>query len=216
MLPVVKASNKPETALLVMDTPVSIVKRFPRADAPLAAIARAVGAARHNGVPVVHVVITLCDGHPEVSDRNPLLRDAVRYSGLLASDPGTDVHPALVPAADEVVVVERRVSAFAGTELDVLLRSWDVRHLVLCGFTTSGVVLATAIDAVDRDFELTVLADGCTDHDEEIHRVLLDRVLASRGRLAAADDAWWSTSMPNLYSVDSFAGNRTPRGREDG
>jgi nicotinamidase-related amidase len=86
------------------------------------------------------------------------------------------------------VVTKRRVSAFAGSDLDVVLRSLDVDALVLCGIATSGVVLSTLRQAADLDFGLTVLRDGCVDADEEVHRVLMDKVFPRQAvvELAAA------------------------------
>jgi len=43
-----------------------------------------------------------------------------------------------------------------------------VTRLVLTGIATSGVVLSTLREAADRDYELTVLADGCADADQEV------------------------------------------------
>jgi nicotinamidase-related amidase len=65
-------------------------------------------------------------------------------------------------------VVKKRVSAFSGSDLEVLLRSLDVTHLVLTGIATSGVVLSTLREAADKDYRLTVLSDGCLDGDEEV------------------------------------------------
>ena len=49
------------------------------------------------------------------------------------------IHPDLAPAEGEVTVVKRRVSAFTGNDLEVLLRSFNIKHLVLTGIATSGV-----------------------------------------------------------------------------
>jgi nicotinamidase-related amidase len=68
------------------------------------------------------------------------------------------------------------VSAFAGSDLEMVLRSLGVDSLVLSGIATSGVVLSTLRQAADLDYELTVLRDGCADTDPEVHRVLLDKV----------------------------------------
>jgi nicotinamidase-related amidase len=43
------------------------------------------------------------------------------------------------------------------------------------------MVAATLYDASDRGYELTVLRDGCADHDPEVHDFLVDRVFAGRG-----------------------------------
>ena len=55
------------------------------------------------------------------------------------------------------MVVKKRVSAFAGSDLDVVLRSLGATSLVLTGIATSGVVLSTLRQAADLDFGLTVL-----------------------------------------------------------
>jgi nicotinamidase-related amidase len=55
------------------------------------------------------------------------------------------------------------VSAFAGSDLDVVLRAGGIEALVLSGIATSGVVRSTLRQAADLDFSLTVLSDGCVD-----------------------------------------------------
>jgi nicotinamidase-related amidase len=57
----------------------------------------------------------------------------------------------------------------------------NVQHLVLTGISTSGVVLATLIEAADKDFRLTVISDCCFDPDEEVHRVLTRNIFTKRG-----------------------------------
>ena len=91
---------------------------------------------------------------------------------MSVDDPATQVHPAVAPAPEDVVVVKKRVSAFTGSDLEVVLRSLGVTSLVLTGISTSGVVLSTLRQAADLDFGLTVLADACADTDPEVHRVL--------------------------------------------
>jgi len=81
-----------------------------------------------------------------------------------------------------VTVIKRRVSAFTGSDLEVLLRAFDIRHMVLTGIATSGVVLSTLTEAADKDYRVTVLADCCADGDEEVHRVLITKVFPSPWR----------------------------------
>jgi nicotinamidase-related amidase len=69
-----------------------------------------------------------------------------------------------------------------------VLRSLGVDQLVLAGIATSGVVLSTLRQAADMDFGLTVLRDGCADPDEEVHRVLLDKVLARQATVVTVDE----------------------------
>jgi nicotinamidase-related amidase len=163
------------TALLVMDVQPAIVERV---DDPglLDRLARAITAARTAGIRVIYVRVGFRAGYPEVSPRN-LSFAAIRGSGrLVDGDAAGDIDPAVAPQPGDVVVTKRRVSAFAGSDLEVILRAGRTEQLVLSGIATSGVVLSTLRAAADMDFGLTVLSDGCADGDAEVHRVLLEKV----------------------------------------
>lgn len=69
----------------------------------------------------------------------------------------------------------------------MIMRAQGVRTLVLAGIATSGVVLSTLRQAVDLDYGLTVLRDGCADADEEVHRVLLDKVFPRQADVLGVD-----------------------------
>jgi nicotinamidase-related amidase len=178
------------TALLVMDVQRQIVDRFAD-DAILERIAEAVAAARDGGIRVVFVRVAFRPGHPEVSPRNRVF-GAVRAAGGLSEEDAA-IHDAVAPLPSEVVVTKRRVSAFAGSDLDVVLRAGEITHLVLCGITTSGVVLSTLRVAADLDFELSVLHDACADGDPEVHRVLTEKVFPRQA--AVLDAAAWSAQV---------------------
>ena len=107
-------------------------------------------------------------------------------------DPATQVHPAVAPHAGDIEVMKKRVSAFTGSDLDVVLRSLDIDALVLAGIATSGVVLSTLRQAADLDYQLTVLADGCLDADAEVHRVLTEKVFPRQADVVSIAD--WTAS----------------------
>jgi nicotinamidase-related amidase len=92
-----------------------------------------------------------------------------------------------------VIIAKRRVSAFSGSDLDMVLRAGAVETLVLAGIATSGVVLSTLRQAADLDYRLTVLADGCLDADPEVHRVLLGKVFARQAEVMSIAD--WIASV---------------------
>ena len=95
-------------------------------------------------------------------------------------------HHALAPLAEEIVVTKHRVSAFAGTDLDLILRANGVETLILTGIITSGVVLSTLRHAADADYRLLVVGDCCSDRDEETHRVLLEKVFPWQATVTTA------------------------------
>jgi nicotinamidase-related amidase len=164
------------TVLLVMDVQRGVVERFAEDPGYLERLSSAIEAARAAGIPVVYVVVGFRPGHPEISSRNRSF-SAIAGSGAFAEgDPAAEIHPAVAPRPGDIVVTKRRVSAFTGSDLDVLLRGLDAGTLVLTGIATSGVVLSTLRQAADLDYRLVVLADACLDRDAEVHRVLTEKV----------------------------------------
>jgi nicotinamidase-related amidase len=112
---------------------------------------------------------------------------------LQAAMTATEIHPAIAPQPTDIVVTKRRVSAFSGSDLEVVLRAQGISHLVLCGIATSGVVLSTLREAADKDYQLTVLSDCCVDSDEEVQRVLLSKVFPRQAEVVAAEV--WSARL---------------------
>jgi nicotinamidase-related amidase len=195
--------NMDNAALLVMDLQNGVVDRYLEGLGPLLeAVGRAAAAARTAGVPVIYVRVAFRPGAPEISARNRTF-SAIASSGVLGTmgddDPATQIHAALAPQPDDVIVTKRRVSAFAGSDLDVVLSSFDVRSLVLTGIATSGVVLSTLRQAADLDFDLTVLRDGCADADPEVHRVLLDKLFPRQAAVVTADE--WIESLAPAQGI---------------
>ena len=179
-------------ALLLMDFQVGIVNRLGSPEV-VATARTALEAARRHAIPVIQVRVAFRDGTPEVSSRNKSFSALVGQDSMGLDDPGTQVVEDLAPAPGDVVVVKRRVSAFTGSDLEVVLRALEVDHLVLAGIATSGVVLSTLRDAADRDYRLTVLADACSDGDDEVHRVLTEKVFPRQADVVTVDA--WAASL---------------------
>ena len=182
------------TALLIMDVQQGVVERFSQPGL-LDRMGSALAAARNAAIPVIFVRIAFRPGFPEASPANRLFSAIAGTAGDAYGErsPATQIHPALAPRPGEPIVVKKRVSAFTGSDLEVLLRSMGITHLVLAGIATSGVVLSTVCEAADRDYQLTVLADACADADEEVHRVLLDKVFARRATVTTTQP--WAASL---------------------
>ena len=175
--------------LLLMDFQHGIVESI--ADpSVLDAASRAVKAARVSGIPVMFVRVAFRPGYPEAAASNAAFAAMAERGDAMTQDhPATQVHASLEPRPDEPVIIKRRVSAFSGSDLDVLLRGAGANALVLGGISTSGVVLSTVRQAADLDYRLTVLADACADPDPEVHRVLTEKVFPKQALVTTAD-AW--------------------------
>ena len=181
-----------KTALLVMDIQNGIVSRFEENTDVLLPFKKAVEAARQNNIPVIFVRVGFSEGYPEVSSRNKSFSAISKFGAMTVSDTATQIHESVQPEPNEPVVTKYRVSAFAGSNLEVILRSQQIDTLVLSGIATSGVVLSTLREAADKDFALMVLSDACHDADPEVHRVLIEKVFPRQAEVLTVD-AWIDT-----------------------
>ena len=176
MEPIVIDKNR--TAVLIMDYQNDIVQRVPENKREeLVERARTVlSNARSSQLPVIYVVVRFREGYPEVSPRNKRFATMKNSGQMQEGTSGAEIHPKLSPHPGDIVVTKRRVGAFSTTDLESILRSKNIDTLVLLGIATSGVVLSTVRWAADMDYAMVVLGDVCADFDEEVHRVLTQKV----------------------------------------
>ena len=130
------------TALLVMDVQPAILGMLGEQGPAFAEITKkAIAAARKASIPVIYVVVGFRKGFPEMTDDTQNVSFAgLRKSGMAGLEDVT-VDPSLGALPEEMVVTKKRVSAFAGSDLEVILRGHRIEHIVLTGIATSGVVL---------------------------------------------------------------------------
>lgn len=177
-----------KTALVVMDVQHRNLRHFPDDVDFLPRLAHVLVSARNAEVPVIHVVVRFRPGHPEINPRNLSFVRNPNVEGLIDGDADAEIHPDVAPCEGDVVVVKHRVSAFSGTDLEIVLRSLGVETLVLAGIATSGAVLSKLRQAADMDYHLTVLSDLCLDTDPEVHRVLIEKVFRKQARVISAGE----------------------------
>jgi nicotinamidase-related amidase len=182
------------TALLVMDMQNGIVERFAgEGSALIDNVSSAIAAARSHGTEVIFVRVAFRPGSPEVSPRNKSFSALAGSDAFSEDGPATQIHPSVAPAEGEVVCTKRRVGAFSGSDLEVVLRSKGITSLVLMGIATSGVVLSTTRQAADMDYALTILHDACADSDEEVHHVLMNKVFPRQATVCSTQE--WTSSF---------------------
>ena len=180
------ALDPARTAVLSMDLQSGIVSIYARDSDLVGRAAQVLARARSAGMLVVHVKVGFRPGLPEVSGRNQLFA-AIRTSAqkLFEGEIGA-IHPTVAPQGNDVVVTKHRVSAFRGTDLEMILRARDIDTLVLFGIATSGVVLSTLLEASDGDYRLFVVKDCCADLAADVHACLLDQVFPRRATVLSA------------------------------
>jgi nicotinamidase-related amidase len=181
------------TALLVMDIQEPTVKMLDDSVPLINSLTRAIQTARNNKIPVIYVVVGFRKGYPEVSPDNKAFSFLKSNAPMnFDSEESSKVYSKVAPEPDDIIVIKKRVSAFTGSDLEVVLRSFEIKHLVLSGIATSGVVLSTLREAADKDYAITVLSDCCADRDEEVHRVLTTKVFTRQADVVTVEE--WSNN----------------------
>lgn len=170
------------TAVVIGDLQVGITRKYSFAADLVPRAAALATAARARGDLVVFVHIQLRANGADVSARNPPVQ-AIFAMGddYHEGSPGVELDPDLGRQPGDVVVTKHRASAFAGTDLDLVLRSSGIESIVVAGVATSAMVAATVYDAADRDYNVRVAADVCADPVAEVHDFFVSTVFPARG-----------------------------------
>jgi maleamate amidohydrolase len=137
-----------------------------RFEAARASAERIVAAARAAGHPVVFTQVVLAPGAADAG------WFGVKVPGLVAFEAGSPYAafpPAPAPLPGETVVTKQYASAFFGSSLASTLRYLGVDTTITLGFSTSGCVRATTLDALQHGFRPLVAREACGDRDVEVN-----------------------------------------------
>jgi len=102
-------------------------------------------------------------------------------NALTPDSSGVSVDSRLPVTIDDRVFRKTHASCFFNTELDSWLHQAGVDSLVITGFTTSGCVRATAVDALQYNYRTVVIEDAVGDRDPAAHRANLYDIGAKYG-----------------------------------
>ena len=182
--------DRQHTALLIADFYAAVMGTIPHAvDRQVVEKTQSLQrAARDAGLFVCYCATVFRPEYVEISERNKTFRERKHSGQPPVSDPVQVIHPAVLPAAGEVVVGKHRVNALYGTALDLILRANNIDTLIILGYATSGVVLSTVRYAADLDYRLVVVEDCCADQDQEVHDFLTRRIFPRQAEVVTADD----------------------------
>ncbi|MFJ2756433.1 cysteine hydrolase family protein [Nocardioides sp. NPDC087217] len=148
---------------------------------------RLVDGARSAGVRVVYTRVAFQEGHSDLVTNIPLLGVVAQQGSLLDRTPAAEIVDELKPEADDWVVTNPKVSAFASGDLDQRLRGSGIDTVVLFGVATNISVESTGRSAGDLGYRVIVVEDACSAAAPEVH----DATIASFGLLgevASADE----------------------------
>jgi nicotinamidase-related amidase/predicted MFS family arabinose efflux permease len=183
--PLIKETTMPLTklddtsALVVIDLQKGIVGlpcAHP-ADEIVGRAARLASAFRGRGLPVVLV---------NVAGRAPG-RTEVQFNFTPPAD-WTELVPELDRQPSDYTVTKQQIGAFYGTALEQILRRHGVTQVVLAGVATSSGVEATARNAYDHGYNVTLVVDAMTDLSADAHRHSVETIFPRLGETATTDD----------------------------
>ena len=108
---------------------------------------------------------------------------------LVRDEQGWDFIDEMRPLAGEPVVDKCGNGAFYATDLEQILRSRGIRHLLLLGVTTDVCVSSTMREANDRGFDCLLLEDCCGAATPDLHQGVLNSLEREGGIFGAYADS---------------------------
>ncbi|WAX58340.1 isochorismatase family protein [Jatrophihabitans cynanchi] len=153
-------------AYLDADSPL----RLDSGPAAVKAMADLIAAARTTGIPIIYTTVSYPNGAQ--IDAPVFARKVPALSVFNSGSPLAEIAPAIAPTG-EPVITKSYASAFFGTNLAARLSALSADTVVIVGFSTSGCVRATAVDAVQHEFAAVVVADAVADTSAERQRANL-------------------------------------------
>ena len=148
---------------------------------------RLITGARAAGVRVVYTRVAFQEGHSDLVANVPLLGIVGQQGSLLDGTPATAILDELKPEADDLVVTNPKVGAFAASDLDERLRAAGIDTVVLFGVATNLTIESTGRAAGDLGYRVVVVEDACAAGSAEAHDASI-ATFGLLGEVATADD----------------------------
>lgn len=179
-----------KAALVIVDMVMAYLEPssplYAGAEDALASAEKLLAAARAATVPVVFTNVVYELGG---LDGGVFFRKVPALNAFVRGSPLGAFPPSLEPRAGELVISKQYPSAFFGTSLASSLHAAGVDTLVIGGYSTSGCVRASALDALQHGFAPFVCRDACGDRDPRPHEANLFDIQAKIGEVIGEPEA---------------------------
>ena len=139
-------------------------------ESTIAPAVRVLVAARQMGVPVIYTTVRY---HQGGNDGGVFVRKIPALKLFVAAGPLSRIIDDVAPGEGDMVIEKQYASAFFGTSLAATLTERSVDSVIVLGYSTSGCVRATAVDACQHGFVPIVVSDAVGDVDVTAHEANL-------------------------------------------
>lgn len=153
--------------------------------AALAVNERLAAAARNAGIPVIFTNLVY---QPGGADGGLFYRKIPALAAFDRGAPEGAFPPSLQPRDDETIVTKQYASAFFGTSLASTLTARGIDTVIVTGFSTSGCVRATALDALQHGFAPFLVREACGDRHAGPHEANLFDLQAKYAEVVGEDE----------------------------
>ncbi|ORY03448.1 Isochorismatase hydrolase [Basidiobolus meristosporus CBS 931.73] len=140
------------------------------------------------GIPVIAVKQEFRPGHIDIHPNNALFQRRKQANQLVEGTYGARFVRGMSPRKGDIVIVKRRVDAFFGSDLDTVLRSLGVEHIIISGCFATGSVFGTLRGGVDRDYKVTVVKETANDANSAAWELLTTRMMPAQGNVVSLTD----------------------------
>lgn len=100
---------------------------------------------------------------------------------MIRGEYGHDFIDELKPKVGEAIIDKPGYSAFAHTDLDLILRNKGIRNLIVTGVTTEVCVSSTLRQATDLGFYCITIDDACASANQDLHEAALQMIAVENG-----------------------------------
>ncbi|MDH5218380.1 MAG: cysteine hydrolase [Gammaproteobacteria bacterium] len=138
---------------------------------------------RVNGLPLVHIQ------HENLNPDLPF---------MLPDSEGQKIHPSVRPDQGETLITKHYPNAFWSTNLEQHLKTQRIENLVIAGMMTHMCVSSTTRAAMERGFNVSLIADACATRSLEFNGQLIPAETVHQTALAEL------TLIARIESLESF------------
>jgi nicotinamidase-related amidase len=162
----VSSVDRKKSAVVIMDFQIMNLSFFPKEkqNELLSNANKIAAAARKKGIPVVFLETQKGERTPDI-----------------------EIHPQMVRQPGEMVFTKKKSSPFSTTDFDAQMKKRGLTTLILMGIYTGGCVVSTVKWAAEMDYNMFVISDCCAERDEELQRVLIEKLLTHKATVTTAN-----------------------------